>query len=109
MYFISHNWAIGGIIEHRIFDPESTRPLNADVDIDDFGTNHFVFDIRFVANAMGPGKRWRPYAALQFGFVPEVSADGTVDYGSAFAGVGQPNVRENISLEGDEFFTAGAW
>ncbi len=108
LYYVSHNWTIGGIIEHRIFDPESTRPLNADVDIDAFGTNHFVFDLRYVADAMGKDKRWRPYAALQFGFVPEVTADGVVSYGDAFAGIGQNNVSENIKLEGDEFFTAGA-
>ena len=27
--FLSHNWSVGGIYEHRIFDPDSTRPLNA--------------------------------------------------------------------------------
>ena len=108
MYFVAHNWAIGGIIEHRIFDPESTRPLNADVDIDAFGTNHFVFDLRYVADPMGKSKRWRPYVALQLGYVPEIDADGTVSYGDAFSGIGFPGVQEDITLEGDDFFTAGA-
>jgi len=107
MYFFSNNFAVGGIIEHRIFDPESTRPLNADVDIDEFGTNHFVLDFRYVADPMGKNKRWRPYAALQFGYVPELEADGTVRYGDALAGVGFTDTNERITLKGDEFFTGG--
>ena len=34
--YLTNNWMVGVILEHRIFDPESTRPLNADVDIDAF-------------------------------------------------------------------------
>jgi len=108
MYYLTNNWAVGGIVEHRIFDPESTRPLNADVDIDDFGTNHFVLDVRYVMDPIGEKKRWRPYFALQLGYVPGIDADGVVDYGDAFAGVGQPGVTEDISLDGDSFITAGA-
>ncbi|HPF13091.1 MAG: outer membrane beta-barrel protein [Planctomycetes bacterium] len=108
MYYVENNWAIGTIIEHRIFDPKTTRPLNADVDIDAFGTDHFIFDVRYVADPIGQSKRWRPYVAFQLGYVPGIKADGTVDYGNAFAGIGQPNVMENISLDGDRFFTAGA-
>jgi hypothetical protein len=108
MYYLTNNWAFGGIVEHRIFDPETTRPLNADVDIDNFGTNHFVFDVRYVMDPVGTKKRWRPYFALQLGYVPNVDADGVVDYGDSFAGVGMPGVTEDIQLEGDAFFTAGA-
>ncbi len=108
MYYLTNNWAIGGIIEHRIFDPQSTRPLSADVDIDDFGTNHFVFDVRYVMDPVGEKSRWRPYFALQLGYVPGISADGVVDYGDAFDGVGRPGVTEDISLDGDSFITAGA-
>jgi hypothetical protein len=108
MYFLTNNWAIGGTFEHRIFDPESTRPLNADVDIDSFGTNHLVFDVRYVMDPIGEKKRLRPYLALQLGYVPGVEADGVVDYGDSFAGVGRPGVTEDISLEGDSFITAGA-
>ena len=107
-YYVAHNWSIGAIIEHRIFDPESTRPLNADVDIDDFGTNHFLLDLRYVMDPIGKNKRWRPFVALQLGYVPEVEADGVVSYGDAFDGIGFPNQSENIELNGDDFFTAGA-
>ena len=107
-YYLTNNWAIGGIIEHRIFDPESTRPLNADVDIDNFGTNHFVFDVRYVMNPVGVKKRIRPYFALQLGYVPGIDADGVVDYGDSFAGIGQPGVTEDINLDGDSFITVGA-
>ncbi|MEZ5973589.1 MAG: hypothetical protein R3E96_01735 [Planctomycetota bacterium] len=77
------------------------------MDIDSFGTNHFILDVRYVADPMGPDKRWRPYAAVQFGYVPGIEADGTADYGDAFAGVGFPGTVEDITLNGDEFFTLG--
>ncbi len=103
LYYLTHNWSIGGIYEHRIFDPESTRPLEADVDIDEFATDHFIFDLRYTLNARG---RWRPYVAIQLGYVPEVSADGTVSYPSETPFIG--GVEEDISLDGDDFFSLSA-
>ena len=104
LYYLSHNWSISGVYEHRIFDPDSTRPLEADVDLDEFGTNHFILGLRYTLNARG---RWRPYFAIQLGYVPEVSADGTVDYGDSFASLGFSDIQEEISLNGSDFFTLG--
>ena len=104
--FLNHNWSIGGIYEHRIFDPDSTRPLSADLDIDDFGTNHFIFDVRYWFNAIDRDRRLRPFAAIQLGYIPEVSADGVVRY-EAIPSLGLPATEEDIKLDGDEFFTLG--
>ncbi|MFT7677257.1 MAG: hypothetical protein ACI8QC_001235 [Planctomycetota bacterium] len=107
LYYLDNNWSIGGIAEYRIFDPDSTRPLSADVDLDDFGTTHYILDLRYSLDAMGPDSRWRPFAAFQVGYIPEIKADGTVHYGDAFDALGFPDHRERISLEGDDFWTLG--
>ena len=105
-HYITNNWLFGFIYEHRIFDPDSTRPLNADVDIDDFGTNHFILDLRYQFDAMGKRRRFRPFVAVEFGYVPEVSADGEARYG-AVSSLGLPPTTEDIELDGDGFFTLG--
>lgn len=104
--FITNNWTVGGILEHREFDPDSTRPLNADLDIDTFGTNHLILDVRYWFDPIDRANRLRPFAAVQFGYVPEVNADGNVHY-SAIPALGLPATTESIKLEGDEFFTLG--
>jgi hypothetical protein len=106
LHFINNNWSIGGLFEHRIFDPEPTRPLDAELDIDDFGTNHFILDLRYWFNALDRDRRFRPFAAVQFGFVPAVNADGVVRYDEITA-LGLPATTEDIELRGDEFFTLG--
>ncbi|MCA9000479.1 MAG: hypothetical protein KDB61_01055, partial [Planctomycetes bacterium] len=107
-YYLTNNWVIGGIFEHRIFDPESTRPLSADVDIHDFDTQHFILDLRYVMDPVDAKRRLRPYFALQLGYVPRVDAYGVVRYGDTFAAAGRPDVEEDIHLAGDSFTTAGA-
>ncbi|MEZ6014802.1 MAG: hypothetical protein R3F49_06800 [Planctomycetota bacterium] len=104
--FLDNNWSFGGILEHRRFDPDSTRPLNADLDIDEFGTNHLILDLRYWFNPLDRENRFRPFAAVQFGYVPEINADGVVRY-AAIPSLGLPAVTEDIKLEGDEFFTLG--
>ncbi len=104
--FLTNNWSFGGLIEHRIFDPDPTRPLSADLDIDAFGTNHFILDLRYWFDPIDRDKRLRPFGAIQLGYVPEVNADGTVQY-EAIPSLGLPAVTEDIRLRGDEFFTLG--
>lgn len=104
--FVSHHWSVGGLFEHRIFNPDSTRPLNAELDIDDFGTNHFILDVRYWLDPIDRDERLRPFAAVQFGYVPEVNADGIVRY-DAIPALGLPATTESIRLEGDEFYTLG--
>jgi len=102
--YLTNNFLLGAILEHRIFDPESTRPLNADVDIDDFGTTHLIVEARYQLDPIDEANRLRPFAGVQLGFVPEVKADGVARYGATpFSGP----VNEDISLEGTEFFTLG--
>lgn len=105
-HYITNNWLAGFIFEHRIFDPEPTRPLNADVDIDDFGTNHFVIEGRYQFDPVDRAKRLRPFVGIQLGYVPEVSADGEVRY-EAIDALGLAATSEDISLDGDAFFTLG--
>lgn len=104
--YLTNNWLIGALYEHRIFDPESTRPLNADVDIDDFGTNHFILEARYQFDPIDSAGRLRPYAGVQFGYVPEVSADGEARY-EPIPALGIPATTEQIELDGDDFFTLG--
>jgi hypothetical protein len=104
--FITNNWSVGGIYEYRIFDPEATSPLSAELDIDDFGTSHFILDARYWFDPIDRDKRLRPFAAVQLGYVPELDADGDVHY-SAIPSLGLPATTENIELNGDEFFTLG--
>ena len=102
--YLTNNFALGAIVEHRIFDPEVTRPLSADVDIDAFGTTHLVVEARYQLDPIDSANRLRPFAGVQLGYVPEVSADGVARYGAApFS----PPVNEEISLEGTSFFTLG--
>lgn len=105
-HYITHNWLIGLLYEYRIFDPESTRPLSADVDIDDFGTHHFILDTRYQFDTVDKAKRLRPYVGVQLGFVPGIDADGTVSY-EAVNSLGLPATSERINLDGDSFFTLG--
>jgi hypothetical protein len=104
--FISNNWSLGGLYEYRIFDPEPTMPLSAELDIDDFGTSHFILDARYWFDPIDQQKRLRPFASVQFGYVPEISADGSVHY-EGIPSLGLPATTESIKLEGDEFFTLG--
>ena len=104
--YLTNNWLVGVIFEHRIFDPESTRPLSADLDIDDFGTNHFILDARYQWDPIDNNRRLRPFAGVQLGYVPEISADGTASY-AAIPGNGIPATTEEVSLDGDAFFTLG--
>lgn len=104
--FLSNNWSLGGIYEYRIFDPDPTMPLSAELDIDDFGTSHFILDLRYWFDPIDGAKRLRPYAAVQLGFVPEVGADGEVRY-EAIPALGLPATTEDIELDGDHFFTLG--
>lgn len=104
--YLTNNILLGFIYEHRIFDPESTRPLSADVDIDDFGTDHFIIDARYQFDPIDKAERLRPFAGVQIGYVPEVKADGDVNYD----GVPPLNIgpsTERISLDGSDFFTLG--
>ncbi|MEM8709338.1 MAG: hypothetical protein AAGG01_00185 [Planctomycetota bacterium] len=105
-HYITNNWLLGIILEHRIFDPEPTRPLSADVDIDDFGTNHIIIDGRYQFDPIDRAKRLRPFVGIQLGFVPEVNADGEVRY-EPISALGLPATTENIELNGDAFFTLG--
>lgn len=104
--YVTNNILLGFIFEHRIFDPESTRPLSADVDIDDFGTNHFILDARYQFDPVDRAGRLRPFAGVQLGYVPEVNADGEVRY-DAVPALGLAATTEDIELEGDGFFTLG--
>lgn len=106
-YWLDNNWSVGGIAEYRVFDPDPTMPLSAEVNLDDFGTTHFILDMRYSMDAMGPDSRWRPFAAFQVGYIPEITADGTVNYGDAFDALGFPDQRERITLSGDDFWTLG--
>jgi len=102
--YLTNNFLLGAILEHRIFDPEPTRPLSADVDLDDFGTTHLIVEARYQLDPIDEANRLRPFAGVQLGFVPEVKADGVARYGAnPFSGP----VTEEISLEGTEFFTLG--
>ncbi len=105
-HYLTNNWLLGFIYEYRIFDPESTRPLSADVDIDDFGTNHFIIDGRYQFDPVDRAKRLRPFVGVQLGYVPGIDADGTVSYAPVSA-LGLPATSENINLDGDGFFTLG--
>lgn len=105
-HYLTNNWMIGLIYEHRIFDPESTRPLSADLDIDDFGTNHIILDLRYQFDAMGKNRRFRPFVAVELGYVPEVRADGEARY-EAIPPLGITPTREDVSLKGDGFMTLG--
>lgn len=104
--YLTNNFLLGAILEHRIFDPESTRPLSADVDLDDFGTTHLIVEARYQLDPIDEANRLRPFAGVQLGFVPEVKADGVARY-AANPGAGLPAVTEEISVEGTEFFTLG--
>ncbi len=104
--YLTNNWMVGVILEHRIFDPEATRPLGADVDIDDFGTNHIILDARYQFDPIDKAERFRPFVGVQFGYVPEVSADGETRY-DAIGPLGIGATTEELSLEGDSFFTLG--
>lgn len=104
--YLTNNWILGLIYEYRIFDPESTRPLSADVDIDDFGTNHFILDARYQFNPIDKAERFRPFVGVQLGYVPEVRADGETRY-DPVGPLGISATREELSLEGDAFFTLG--
>ncbi len=105
-HYITNNWVIGLIYEYRIFDPTPTSPLNAEVDIDDFGTHHFILDGRYQFNPVDKAKRLRPFVGVQLGFVPGVDADGDVNYEPVSA-LGLPATSERINLDGDSFFTLG--
>ncbi len=104
--YLTNNILLGAIYEYRIFDPESTRPLSADVDLDDFGTSHFILEGRYQFDPVDSARRFRPFASLQFGFVPGISADGTVSY-APIPALGIPATQEKIDLDGDSFFTLG--
>lgn len=104
--YLTNNWLVGVIFEHRIFDPQSTRPLSADLDIDSFGTNHFILDARYQWEPIDNNRRLRPFVGVQLGYVPEISADGTASYAEIPA-LGIAATTEEISLEGDAFFTLG--
>ncbi|MEM1448870.1 MAG: hypothetical protein AAF957_02465 [Planctomycetota bacterium] len=104
--YITNNWLVGVIYEYRIFDPQSTRPLNADVDIDSFGTNHFIIEGRYQFDPIDKARRFRPFVSVQLGIVPEVTADGTVSYESIPA-LGIPATQEQIRLNGSSFITLG--
>ena len=75
--YLTNNWLVGVIFEHRIFDPQSTRPLSADLDIDSFGTNHFILDARYQWDPIDNNRRLRPFVGVQLEYVPEIGADGT--------------------------------
>ncbi len=105
-HYLTNNWLVGAIYEYRIFDPESTRPLSADVDIDDFGTHHFILDGRYQFDPVDRAKRLRPFVGVQLGYVPGIDADGKVSYGPV-GSLGLPATTEDINLDGDHFFTLG--
>ena len=101
--YLTNNWLVGVIFEHRIFDPQSTRPLSADLDIDSFGTNHFILDARYQWDPIDNNRRLRPFVGVQLGYVPEISADGTASYAEIPA-LGIAATTAEVSLEGDAFF-----
>ncbi|MEM6675713.1 MAG: hypothetical protein AAF726_22875 [Planctomycetota bacterium] len=104
--YITNNFLLGAIFEYRVFDPDPTSPLAAEVDIDEFGTNHLIVEARYQFNPIDSARRFRPYAGVQLGFVPEVRADGVARYEPVDA-LGIPATEEDIMLDGSSFFTLG--
>lgn len=98
---LTDNFALGGLVEARSFDPDSLRPLSATMSAEDFETLHFALSSRYFLDAFEGSSRWRPYFGLDLAYVPEVDL-GSVDV-TYSPGSGIPGEQVNISTS--DFWT----
>jgi len=99
-HFLTDSWSLGLLLEYRSFDADPVMPIAAVIDAEDYESTHIILANRFYGNTFGDEDRWRVLAGIDLGYIPEVELDATVDYG--------PGGTEDISVEGDEYFTFGA-
>lgn len=99
-HFLTDNWSLGLLFEYRSFNADPVMPIAAEIDADDYESSHFILANRFYGNTFGEEDRWRLVGGIDLGYVPKVELDATVNYA--------PGVSEDISVEGDEYWTIGA-
>ena len=99
-HFVTDNWSVGLLLEYRSFDADPVMPIAAELDADDYESTHIILANRWYGSPFGEEDRWRPVAGIDVGFIPEIELDATVNYG--------PGLSEEISVEGDSYWTVGA-
>ena len=100
-HMVTDNFALGGIVEYRSFDPESLRPLSARLIARDFETLHLILSSRYFFDDFDDRQRWRPVLGLDLSYIPEVDLGSVrVDYPS---GSGLPD--EHVNVVGSEFWS----
>jgi len=100
-YLVTDNFAMGAIVEVRSFNPDSLKPLSAELSTGDFETLHLIAGGRYYFDPFEEGGRWRPYLGLDFSWVPDVKlGDVTVDYPES---TGIPD--ETVNVTGSDYWT----
>ena len=101
-YVATENFRLGAAFELRHVAPDKVAPLGIGPILpqfkgDRFTTFHFILQPRWYFDPFGKSRRWRMFAGVDFGWIPEVISEGDVVYGGG--------VIEPVRFEGDDYFT----
>lgn len=97
-YFITDNFAIGGIVEFRTFEADPVAPLESVIRPDEYTSIHYLFSTRFYSDPLAFNERLRVFWGLDIGYIDGIELDATVEY--------SPSFQERVTLQGDEYWTA---
>lgn len=98
-YFLTDNFALGGIVELRSFDPDPAMPLSAELIADPFETIHWLITSRYFFDPMGTSLRWKPFVGLDWSYIDEV------DFGSVQVNYPAPFPAENVNIKAGSYTT----
>jgi len=103
-HMLTDSFALGGIVEYRVLEPESLAPLSATLTADDFSTWNFLASARYFFDGWGETKSWRPFLGIDLSYVPGVNLGAVdVDYPANDDGDDIPN--ESVNVKGTDYWS----
>ncbi|QDU69975.1 hypothetical protein Pla86_50950 [Planctomycetes bacterium Pla86] len=98
-YFLTDNFALGGIVEFRSFKADPVEPLASKISPDEYTSIHYLFSTRYYTDPLQANPRMKLFGGIDLGYIDGISLDATVQY--------SPSFQERVTLEGDEYWTLG--
>lgn len=99
-YFLTDNFALGGIVELRSFDPDPASPLTAELVAEPFDTIHWIGTSRYYFEPYGKDDRWKPFVGVDYSYIDEIDfGPVTVNYDGGFP------AAEEINIVGESYTT----
>ncbi len=98
-YFLTDNFALGGIVELRSFEPDTASPLSAELVAEPFDTIHWIGTSRYFFEPYGKDDRWKPFVGVDYSYIDEI------DFGPVTVNYPAPFPAEDVKIIGESYTT----